>query len=204
MEDREDMYNMPMSTSDAAAMLRRKVQRNDRPYVADTTKLNNRKIDTWKKTVLDKIADHRGSVPSGRVWPSWQLYDEGIGVVKYQEMKTQGVVPEISEKVLAFWKEFFEELTAEEMHEYGSGTISFGWGIIQNYFKMWYADQKYEVLFGKFETPLEWERNHHAHKPLLHGEVLPFWNEEILKDVQQKIGAVLMNQVQPQGTSGFQ
>lgn len=201
-DENDDVYNTPMLASDAAAMLRRKVQRNDRPYVADTTKLNNRKVDSWKKSVLDEISGPKGLVPSGRVWPSWQLYDEGLGVLKYQELKAKGLIPAVDPEVLEYWKDFFENLTVEEMHSYGSGVVSFGWGLIQNYLKMWYADQKYEALFSKFETPLEWERNHHPHKLLLEGRILPFWNEEMIKDIQQKVAAVLMNQVRPQGGEG--
>ena len=197
------MYNAPMLTSDAASMLRRRAQRNDRPYIAETTKLNNRRVDDWKKNVLDKISDHRGMVLSGRVWHSWQLYDEGKNHLKYQELKSKGAIPKISPEVLEFWKDFFENLTVEEMHSYGSGTVSYGWGIIQNYFKMWYADQKYEKLFSQYSTPLEWERNYHPHKALLSGEILPFWDEETIKDIHHKVAAILINQVEPQQASQF-
>lgn len=202
-EDREDVYTSPISTGDASAMLRRRVQKNDRPYIAETTTLNNRMVDDWKTSVLDQIADSRGTVPSGRVWESWRLYNEGKGILKYHDLKEKGMILETLPEVLEFWKDFFEHLNVDEMHAYGSGTVSYGWGIIQNYFAMWYSDQKYEALFGKFDTPLEWEQNHHNHTALLTGEVLPFWTEEILKDIQQKIAAVLLNDVKPQGGSGF-
>ena len=196
-EDYNDICNAPILTSDVASMFRRRILKNDRPYVANTTKLNNRMVDDWKKTVLDKISDHRGLVPSERVWRSWQLYNEGKTILKYQELRTKGVIPEISEEVFEFWKDFFEILTIEEMHAYGSGTVSHGWGIIQNCYKMWYANQKYEKLFSQYSTPLEWEKNYHHHKPLLFGEIFPFWDKEILKDIQQKVSAILMNQVNP-------
>ncbi len=197
------MCNAPMLTSDAASMLRRRAQKNDRPYIAKTTKLNNRKVDDWKKNVLDKISDNRGMVLSGRVWHSWELYNEGKSVLKYRELKTKGVIPEISPDILEFWKDFFENLTVEEMHSYGSGAVSYGWGIIQTYNKMWYADQKYEKLFSQYSTPLEWERNYHRYKPLLFGEISPLWDEETRKDIYQKVGAVLINQVKPQQASPF-
>nr|QBK86529.1 MAG: uncharacterized protein LCMAC102_03240 [Marseillevirus LCMAC102] len=199
----DDYYNAPISTGDAAAMLRRQPQQNERPYTSTTTKLNNRQVDEWKKNVLDKTAN-RGSIPSGRVWNSWQLYNEGNGVKKYIELRDKGMIPQISLGVLEFWKDFFKKSSVEEMHQYGSGVISFGWSIIQNEIKIWYANEKWDNLFSKFENPLEWEKNQHKFSSLLNGKILPFWTEEILKDIQHKVAAVLMNQVQPQSVeTGF-
>ena len=203
-ESRDDYYNAPILVGDAASMLRRHVQKNDRPYVSDTTKLNNRLVDQWKKDVLVRMADHRGMLPSGRVWQSWQLFDEGRSIKKFIELKEQGMLPDPPAEVIEFWKEFFETLTVSEMHEYGSGTISAGWSILQTHITRWFADKKWELLFSKKpDDPLWWEKNYHSHTAYLNGEVLPFWNGEELKDVQQKVSAVLMNQVQPQQMTGF-
>lgn len=200
----QDAYNMPISTSDAAAMLRRRVAKNEKPYTQEVVKQNNRRVDAWKKNVLDKIADHRGFVPSGRVWGSWQLYDEGMSVREYRTLKAQGMIPEVSSEVLAYWREFFETMTPEEMTGYGSGTISTGWTILNSYIKMWYADQKYECVFSKSDDPLVWEKEYHKHTDLLQGKTLPFgWTEEQLKDIQEKVLSVLTNTVKPQGLSGF-
>jgi hypothetical protein len=167
--------------------------------------LNNKKVDRWKKEVLSKIADHRSSIPSGRVAGSWKLFEEGTGIRKYMELKEKGVIPETSPEVLEFWKDFFENLTVEEMHEYGTGVVAFGWSIIQDHLKRWFCEKKWEVLFSQApDDPLFWEKNYHTHTPYLEGKVLPFWNEEILKDIHQKVGTVLTIQVQPQGVSGVQ
>ena len=135
------------------------------------------------------------------VW-GWQLYNEGIGVQKYVELRDKNMIPKVPKEVLEFWKEFFEKSSVEEMHQYGSGVISFGWGIIQNEIKIWYADEKWENFFSHFKDPLEWEKNRHKQSSLLDGKILPFWNEDILKDIQHKVVAVLMNQVQPQSIGG--
>ena len=113
----EDYYNSPIGIGDAASMLRRKVQKNDRPYISETTKLNNRRVDDWKKVVLQNICNSKGTVPAGRVSKSWQLYEEGKVVGKYMEIKNQGMLPEYSEEVISFWKEFFENLSVEEMEQ---------------------------------------------------------------------------------------
>lgn len=204
MANESDIYNAPMRVEDAASMLRRRVQKNDRPYISSTTKLNNRMVDQWKKNVLLKTSDNQGRVPSGRVWQSWQLYLEGHEIKQFIELKKQGLLPEPPKEVIEFWKDFFENLSVEEMYAYGSGSISEGWGIIQRHLKMWFAEQKWERIFSaKPDDPLWWEKNYHAHTDYLSGKILPFWNEEKLKDIQQKVAAILMNQVKPQQAAQF-
>ena len=150
-EERYDVYDSPISTEDAASMLRRKVQLNDRPYVSTTTKLNNQKVDNWKSSVLNKISNHKGCVPSGRIWQSWVLFDEGNSVKKYIKLRDEGLIPRISKDILEFWKDFFEKLTVDEMHNYGAGTVSAGWTLIKTYIQTWFIEQKYEKLFSKSE-----------------------------------------------------
>lgn len=203
LEDMEDGYSKPISTSDAANMLRRKIDKNARPYETTAITLNNRKVDAWKKEVLDKIANTKRTVPAGRVWESWKLYEEGTNIMALQELKDAGFVPTVNSDVIEFWKVFFEKSTVEELHNYGTGTVSTGWGIIQNYLKMWFAEQKYEKLFSQYNNPLDWEKNYHAHSQILRGEILPFWDPETLKEIHQKVGTILSTQVQPDYTPGY-
>ena len=201
--DHEDYYNTPISVDDAASMFRRKPNRNDRPYVAETTKLNNRKVDDWKKKVLQNVCNESGKLQVGRVGKSWQLYEEGKVIEKYIEMKEKGMFPEYSEEVIEFWKDFFENLTVEEMHGYGSGVVFAGWQIIQSYIKTWFAEQKWERLFSKSSDPLWWEKNYHPHTDYLEGRVLPLWDPEKFKDINQKVAAILGNEVGVDAATGF-
>lgn len=198
-------YTNPISVSDATSILKRNPGKNERPYIVATTLCNNRKVDAWSRDVLSKIADRRQSVPAGRVWGSWRLYDEGTQIKKYVELKEKNLFRTIPDEVLEFWKDFFEHLTVEEMHEYGAGTVAAGWGIIQDYIKEYFSQKKWDVLFSQApEDPLFWEKNYHKHTAYIDGKSLPFWNEEILNDVQQKVAVVLGNQPRPQEQTGMQ
>lgn len=199
----EDLYNGPISIEDAAGMYRRKVQRNDRPYVAETTKLNNRMVDDWKKNVLQKICDGNGQVPAGRVEKSWRLYEEGKAIEQYIEMKKKGMIPSYSDEVIEFWKDFFENLTVEEIHSHGSGVVFTGWQILQEYIKIWFAEQKWEKLFSKSKDPLWWEKNQHDYTDYLEGKLEPLWSHEKFDDITQKIASILGNQVKVSVTAGF-
>lgn len=194
--DRFDVYNVPISVTDASSMLRTKIQPNMRPYTLQVVKLNNRLVDDWEEKVLKKMADRRGTVPSGKVWPSWKLYFEGKGILEY--VKIRNMIPRVTKDQLKFWTEFFHHSTLEEIHSCGVGVVSFGWDIIETELRSWNADQKWEKIFSKSEDPLEWEKMAPSHQSLLKGELFPFWNQEILKTISEKVGTILHLQITPE------
>jgi hypothetical protein len=189
-----DYYNLPISIEDAASMFRRKIQKNDRPYIAETTKLNNDKVEDWKTSVLQKVCNDKGDILAGRVLESWKLYEEGKAIEKYIEVKKMGMMLEYPPSVIDFWKDFFEHLSIGEIHSYGTGVVSTGWNIIQSYIRMWFADEKWEKLFSQGDS-LYWEQNYKYHSMLLEGKSLPFWNPDIFKEITEKVVTVLSNQI---------
>jgi hypothetical protein len=191
----EDYYNAPISIEDAASMFRRKVQKNEPPYLSETTKLNNKKIEDWKSVVLQKICNDSGTIPAGRVLKSWELYSEGKVIEKYIEMKKSGMMLEYPPAIIEYWKDFFENLTIEELYSYGPGVLSAGWYIIQSYIKTWFAEEKWNRLFSHSSDPLYWEKNFGPHVDYLEGKILPFWSIELFKEITEKVGSVLSNQV---------
>lgn len=201
----EIIANTPMLIRDATSMLRRKINSYDREYVKITTKLNNRMIDEWEDKVLTHLADPEGRIPAGRVWHSWQLFLEGKEIAQYVKLCEEGVIMDIPEHVLSYWITFFETKSPEEMHSYGTGAVSYGFGIIQDAIKRWFVDQKWEKLYSKYpDDPLAWEKNYHKYTDIIFGKILPFdWTEEQLKEIQWKTSSVLSNTVTPNGGSGF-
>ncbi len=198
MADNKNFEDAPISISDAASMLRRTIKNNERPYTKIVLKLNNRMVDDWKKTLLVKLADNRGFVRASKIWQSWLLYEEGKHISQYVELRAKGLLPRPSKEVLEYWKEFFKELSVEEMHPYGHAMISQGWYIITLEIRRWCADQKWEKIFSKSKDPWDWEKEQYKHQDLMQGKLYPFWNEEIIKDVKAKVITILQIQVQPQ------
>jgi len=199
MTSLEDAFNAPISTDEAASMLRRQVPRNERPDTAAVIKANNARVADWKKRVLDKMAGVKGSVPASRVWESWLLYKEGLETGHIVKLRALGMVPEPNMEAVMFWKDLFEKLSIEDLHVYGSGPIAIGWGIVQNYIHLWLVQQKQETLFGVDEDPLYWEKNYHKCSSLLRGELFPFWDKETYADVRSKVSTILNIQVNPDG-----
>nr|QBK85644.1 MAG: uncharacterized protein LCMAC101_02390 [Marseillevirus LCMAC101] len=161
--------------------------------------LNNRLVDEWKKTLLDKLSDHRGTVRTIKVWQSWGIFYEGKTVKKAIEVKNLGLLPKTDPKVIDYWIKFFENSTIEELHEYGHGTISFGWFLLQNEIRLWCVDQKWEKIYSKSEDPYDWYQESFKHPDLVQGKILPFWNLENLKEIEEKISTILHVQVEPTG-----
>lgn len=154
-----EFHDAPIKTTDAASMLRRRVRKNERPYTTTVIKLNNRLVDEWKKSLLDRMADHKGMVRTIKVWQSWGVFYEGKTVQKVIELRDQGLLPKTDKKIIDYWIEFFEKSTIEELHEYGHGTVSFGWLLLQNEIRLWCADEKWEKIYSKSDDPYDWYQN---------------------------------------------
>jgi hypothetical protein len=194
-----DFHDAPIKTTDAASMLRRRTRKNERPYTATVIKLNNRLVDEWKKTLLDRMADQKGMVRTIKVWQSWGIFYEGKTVQKVIELRDQGLLPKTDKKVIDYWVEFFEKSTIEDLHEYGHGTVSFGWLLLQNEIRLWCADEKWEKIYSKSDDPYEWYQESFKHPDLVQGKKLPFWDMDKLKEIEERMATVLHVQVEPTG-----
>lgn len=195
--DTEDLYNLPILIEDAASMLRKNVSRNERPYTIEAVKFNNRMVDDWKKSVLENMADSRGMVRSGRVAQSWMIFEEGNTIYSYMKLKEEGLIPSCDPKIIDYWKDFFETLSVSEMKKYGWGVVAKGWNILNSHLQDHFVTQKWEKLYSKSADPFFWEQNHSDISDLLQGKPHPFWNDEDLKDIQQKVNSVLSTAVKP-------
>jgi len=191
-----DEYNQQLTIRDATSMFRRQLNKNERPYTATIIKLNNALVDEWEKKILNRISSN-GTVLAGRVYQSWQLFTEGKAVQKIKNMLDNNLFNRPTEGVLEWWKNLFETSSIEVLHSYGSATIAFGWTIIQNELRLRSAEEKWEKIFSKSDDPYDWEELRFKHQDLINGRIYPFWNEEILKEIQEKISTILHVQAEP-------
>lgn len=196
-------YLTPILVSDATSMLKKNISKNERPLTRKVQELNNQRVDTWKEKVLDKLSDENGRIPSGKVWEYWSTYDEGLEVLSYVTLQSEGAITEFPDEVVNFWKDAFENLEVEELYELGGASVMYGWTVIDLTIKSWMAKKKYDVLYSKSDDPLYWEKNKNEYSDISDGKQLPFWNDSILRDVSQKVGVILQNVVRPQGLSGM-
>lgn len=194
----ESAYDALMPTDEAASMLRTRVPRDEKPSVVAVLKGNNAKVNEWKKKVLDEISGPQRMIAASRVWESWMLFNDGHNTIEMQKLSELGMIPRPNEEIVMFWKDLFENLPVEDLHQYGTAVIAIGWGIIQNHIHMWLSDKKYEMLFGESDDPLYWEKNYHNCSSYLRSEILPFWDKETFAEIRNKVSAVLNIQVRVQ------
>lgn len=187
--------NNPISVRDAASMLRHPIKKNMKPYDFEVSKLNNRMVDEWEDKILRKIASDNGTVPCRVVWPSWQLYRDGLWIKNYMESLEN--TPSLSDEQLEYWKQFFENLEIEELHENGILAINNGWYFLNKVIQDHFIRQRWDKIFSQSNDPYEWFKLSEKHKELIQGTKLPFWDQEYLKEVSEKIEAILRIQVRP-------
>jgi hypothetical protein len=193
----EDIYNLPISIEDAASMLRRNISKNEKPYVAEALKFNNRLVDEWKKTVLVELADKDGKIRSGKVAGYWITFEEGRTIQKYMELKKEGLLPDYDMKTVEYWKTFFQDLSISEIKSYGYGIVSRGWAYLTSYLQEYYVIRKWEKLYSQSDDPLYWEKNSSEISGLSKGGEHPFWDEETVKDIHQKVSSILSQPIKP-------
>lgn len=190
----------PIGLEDTMAMLiipEEKISANERPFAREMILCNNAELRRWKEEVLDKLVDDKGQLPSAaRVFYSWLLYQEGRAVRKFPELLAAGAMYIVPDATLAFWKHFFETKSITEMREYGAGTVSFGWRIVEAHMKHEVTKTMYEKFFSLSDDPLVWEKNHANHKFIQeHCDVL--WPLEQLKEIREKVITILKIAVEP-------
>ena len=193
-----DPYNSPITTTDAASMLRVRVNPNMKPYTKAIVLANNKLVDDWEFRVLKEISNSSGTVPASKVWPCWQSYIEGVQIRETKNLIESGMITMPNEKVVDFWRDTFERMTIEELHKMGGGSVGYGWNVIQTYIRLWLVERKWELIYSKSNNPLSWHKESIGHTNLQKGTILPFWDPETLKLITEKVLYVTNIQVKPE------
>lgn len=167
---------------------RQRITPNMKPYTKEVTRLNNSMIDVWELLTGGKTTK-RLSISRIDDWMLWDLWYEGKGIQRYVEIRD--MIPRPSKKQLKFWIRLLDESTIEELHSYGMGIVSFAQKLIQSEIRMHIASQKWVKIFRHGGGIKGWAKLAGENQDLIKGKYLPFWNEEILKNVSEKVGTIL-------------
>lgn len=181
----ENPAEAPISINSATDMLKAIVRPNDRPYDQVVKKANNALVDSWKTSVLAHLADEKGVMAAGKVWPSWEVFIEGHNLKNFDEMSKHLI--HLSDNQLDFWLTFFDNLSLEELCEYGPGVSDIGWYYIQNEVRIRMSQEKWKRVYSHSDDPLDWEKTKAEDRQYLRGEIFPFWSKRKLFDAEQKI-----------------
>lgn len=192
------MMNAPIAVSDVASMFRRKVDKNERPLEREVILSNNSLVDRWHKEVLLQLANGDGKIPVMRVNKCFEYFFEGLETRQIQNFKEH--MPTYTDENVRFWIRFFLDSSINTIHEAGIAVVSAGWATITGGLRNHFAQRRWEVVYSQTTDPLEWDKLANNNPHLMHSRPLPFdLTEDNLKDMEQKIRAVLGNPIQPRG-----
>jgi hypothetical protein len=190
------MMNAPIRASDVANMFRTKVDRNERPLQKTVQLRNNDLVDRWYKEVLFHLADKEMNIPVLRVNKCFEYFFEGLETTQIQRFKDH--MPVHTEENIRFWIDFFKNNDMDAIHEAGIAVVSAGWSVVTGGLRTHFAQKRWEVVYSQTTNPLEWDKLANNNPNLMHSRPLPFdLTEEDLKDMEQKIQALLGNPIQP-------
>lgn len=190
------MMNAPIRVSDVANMFRTKVDKNERPLQKTVQTKNNALVDRWYSEVLFPLADSKGEIPVLRVNKCFEYFFEGLETSQIQKYKDH--MPVYTEENIRFWVDFFLNNEIDAIHEAGIAVVSAGWATITGGLRSHFAQRRWEVVYSQSTKPLEWDKLANNNPNLMHSRPLPYdLTEENLKDMEQKIQAVLGNTIQP-------
>lgn len=186
-------YNSAMKVQDACMMLKRTIPVNVSPYTRLVLTHNNRLVDRWCEEVLLPLSNIDGTVPSGRVWKSWEVFRDGIDYDSFMENVEN--FPSIPDELLKEWVDLFKIYNIDELSTLGSGVVNYGWGIVQYHMKREYLIAKKEI-FGEHTTPIERENISVKFVKLLSGRVDILFDTVELDEISEKLKVIHRNPIE--------
>nr|QBK86719.1 MAG: uncharacterized protein LCMAC103_00480 [Marseillevirus LCMAC103] len=192
----------PILTSDAAAMFRRKIMKNDRPFDVCNKGWNNRRVDAWKADLLDKVA-RDGRLQTEIVMGLWSLYVRGDEISKMVDLSAAAASPTeafpspCDEKELDAWREFFEAADTDALHAKGKFSVARGWSMIQGHFQAHEMREMYAKIYQGTAVPYEWYKRHLEYRDMFAEPLLPFWTLEEYRGITELVMIFLSFRVGP-------
>lgn len=196
-DDIMDVTKSRIRRSDATSMLLRKIDRNERPYIRVVLEGNNRIVEQWDDTVLRKIVDKDGALPSCRVERSLTTFKEGIEVSQY--IVHQQYIPVPSQEQIDYWINFFRTTTMEDLHNAGPFVVAAGWSVLRSAIQNFVANEKWEKIYSQTHDPVKREKLRDKHPELSFKDRLPFGlSAEECNDFGLRVSTLSSIRIEPQ------
>lgn len=197
--DQFDPSNTAIKISDAASILRKVVDPNERPYTKTVLKHNNLMVDEWHEKVLKNICDSRGCIRAGQMWYEWQYFYYGKVIRPFMDHLEKGLIVRPDEKVVNYWVKTFTDFSIKSLSNMGSPLVGYGWKIILDETLIRGCIDKWEKVYKDSDDPLVWRKLSNNFPKLwnLNNEN-PFWDLEEFEQILQKVMTVLRTPVSPE------
>ncbi len=188
--------NTTVTKSKIIQWMKQPIHKNDRPYTQEVCRNVNGLIDQWAALELTQDEYELDATP--KLFESWMLYTEGLGVRKLAEVVN--MIPRMTQEQITWWLDFYNK-DIEELYTYGLGIVGHGWFCLQYEAKVRAAIMKLERVFvGLSPSLTTWRENAAKNPDLMIGSEGSFWSNEEFVDLAMKVGAILSNPVRPQSS----
>lgn len=161
---------------------------NERAYDEKVKIHNNAYVQRWHDEYLVDYVDKDNQVTVRKGLDLWEVWNQGQEIRGL--MKVIKHLPETPEDVIDWWKKIFE-LPVEEIIKLERPAIANGYHVLQQYYGMWVAKEKYDKVF-KHAYPL-WYDKYREHNLLFTRKIEPF----DLGRYQAKLQAIMVNGIRP-------
>ena len=189
---------MPIRITDAASMLRKLVDPNERPYTQAVYLNNNKLVDEWYEQILQKIANPSGQVRAGQVWGEWQYYYYGKILPQFMNHLDEGRVCRPTSKAITYWVDVFTKKNASELSKMGQAVVGHGWKLVTDETFIRSSIDKWEKIYSLTNDPLKWRKLAYDNPKLWAADFEnPFWSQDEFKDVTQKVVTILKVNISP-------
>ena len=199
-KDKSDISaeNTPLRIADAASMLRKVINPNERPYTKDILKYNNQIVDSWYSEVLQKICNKNACIRAGQFYSEWQYFYTGKTIKTFIYNLNSGFIFRPSPEVIDHWVKIFTEQSVKQLARLGALCVSHGWKLIMDETLIRDNLNKWEKIYSLSDDPLEWRKLANNYPKLWNMTCeSPFWSQEDSENINQKVMTILKTPISP-------
>jgi hypothetical protein len=189
----------PIRITDAASMLRKVIDVNERPFAKTVMKMNNEMVDEWAEKVLRQICDTDGCIKSAQMWYEWQYFYMGKIVPKFVAHLKKGLVSRPSNDAVKFWVDTFASYSVKRLlSEFGAPLVGHGWKLLIDEAFIRDCEQKWELVYQHSNDPLAWRKLANDNPTLWNeNKRNAFWDNKQFEEISQKVVTVLSINIKP-------
>jgi hypothetical protein len=193
-----NMMNEPMRISDAASLLRREIDFNERPLAKLMLLGNNAIVDEWHEKVLKKICNTKGQIKSGQFNVEWEYFYNGIILPNFIKGLESGLIVRPDTKIIECWKFILENEDMETLIKRGPPVIGHGWKLLMDEFYISKSLQRWELVYSHSDDPMVWRKLANNHPKLWNEDGnICFWPKTKYDEVAQKVQTILSVRIAP-------
>lgn len=126
---------------------------SDTVAVMKIKNLHNARYDKFFEEILKPRANKDGKIRCELIARLWHVYQDSYEVLKCREFYDH--LRLVDRKDVDYWLDIFSA-PIEELYQYGSNVLSIGFGILSDYLRQWWLQEKWDRIYSKSDKFDDW------------------------------------------------